>query len=190
MAVVGTSKLNPVNDNHKNASKFSNHGALSILTIIIYSNNNNNSIVNTCDYNLSYCQIIVDRVMSSTSNKIINNQQEQLCDSDPDDSYIDTDPLRSELKNIQSVIHVTRQNIDALNNKFVSSFQPHPSSIYLTEYQELIGKLHELESKEQKLNALLKCPRTPLKSLLRAHLPNQQRTSVQVLNTSCPFNYV
>ncbi|XP_015601956.1 raf homolog serine/threonine-protein kinase Raf [Cephus cinctus] len=103
-----------------------------------------------------------------------------------------TDPLRYELQNIQSVIHVTRQNIDALNNRF-AGFQ-HPPSIYLTEYQELTSKLHELESKEQKLNELLnssvadesqtpsrlRCPRTPLKSLLRAHLPNQQRTSVQV----------
>jgi B-Raf proto-oncogene serine/threonine-protein kinase len=107
---------------------------------------------------------------------------------------------RYELRNIQSVIHVTRQNIDALNNRF-AGFQD-PPSIYLSEYQELTSKLHELESKEQKLNELLSSmvesggsgapachpgpkfhrgsPRTPLKSLLRAHLPNQQRTSVQV----------
>ncbi|XP_046739402.1 raf homolog serine/threonine-protein kinase Raf-like [Diprion similis] len=116
--------------------------------------------------------------------------------SDFEDCYLETDPLRYELKNIQSVIHVTRQNIDALNNKF-AGFQ-HPPPIYLTEYQELTSKLHELESKEQKLNELLNStasvnvdyevqtpsrqpdPRTPLKSLLRAHLPNQQRTSVQV----------
>lgn len=114
------------------------------------------------------------------------------------------------------MIHVTRQNIDALNERF-ADFQD-PPSIYLTEYQELTSKLHELEAKERKLNDFLtSCaeissssqtndtcttsesqssvsssatprhqsqqrgsPRTPLKSLLRAHLPNQQRTSVQV----------
>lgn len=120
--------------------------------------------------------------------------------SDPDDGYLDTDPLRYELRNIQSVIHVTRQNIDALNNRF-AGFQ-HPPSIYLNEYQELTSKLHDLECKEQKLNELLNAskaapsnistsasdnsvtrePRTPVKSFntLRAYLPNQQRTSVQV----------
>lgn len=121
--------------------------------------------------------------------------------SDSEDGYVDTDPLKYELRNIQSVIHVTRQNIDALNNRF-AGFQ-HPPSIYLNEYQELTSKLHDLESKEQKLNELLnagkttigisisendsrdtnainRCPRTPMKSLLRAYLPNKQRTSVQV----------
>ncbi|EFN87516.1 Raf-like protein serine/threonine-protein kinase dRAF-1 [Harpegnathos saltator] len=116
--------------------------------------------------------------------------------SDPDDGYLDTDPLRSELRNIQSVIQVTRQNIDALNNRF-ADFQ-HPPSIYLNEYHELTSKLHDLECKELKLNELLhgeKIPtsastsesdnsvaRTPVKSIstLRAYLPNQQRTSVQV----------
>ncbi|CAK9810310.1 Raf homolog serine/threonine-protein kinase Raf [Anthophora plagiata] len=121
--------------------------------------------------------------------------------SDSEDGYLDTDPLRYELRNIQNVIHVTRQNIDALNNRF-AGFQ-HPPSIYLNEYQELTSKLHDLESKEQKLNELLnasrvsgsastsesefrdanvsaRSQRTLMRSLLRAYLPNQQRTSVQV----------
>ncbi|XP_043475338.1 raf homolog serine/threonine-protein kinase Raf [Leptopilina heterotoma] len=127
--------------------------------------------------------------------------------SDSEDGSLETDPLRYELRNIQSVIHVMRQNIEALNNRF-AGFQD-PPSIYLTEYQELTSKLHELECKQQKLNELLnstiptttitttiegpvqidndshssnkfRTPRTPLKSLLRAYLPNQQRTSVQV----------
>ncbi|XP_011259736.2 raf homolog serine/threonine-protein kinase Raf [Camponotus floridanus] len=119
--------------------------------------------------------------------------------SDPDDDYLDTDPLRYELRNIQSIIHVTRQNIDTLNNRFAGL--QHPPSIYLNEYQELTSKLHKLESEEQKLNELLNArripssvsisesdnsaargPRTPVKSFntLRAYLPNQQRTSVQV----------
>lgn len=114
----------------------------------------------------------------SSNNKITNNEVDQQGDSDPDDTSCDS--LRSEIKNLQSVINVTRQNIDALNNKFVLSYQPSPSSIYLIEHHELTTKLHELEYKEQKLSALLNFPRTPLKTLLRAHLPNQQRTSVQV----------
>lgn len=116
------------------------------------------------------------------------------------------------------MINVTRQNIDALNNRF-ADFQD-PPAIYVSEYKELTSKLHELETKEQELKELLDSvtesslgpsneistsesqsstssggkqfqqqqqqsqnrgsPRTPLKSLLRAHLPNQQRTSVQV----------
>ncbi|KAL6448095.1 hypothetical protein ACFW04_000254 [Cataglyphis niger] len=119
--------------------------------------------------------------------------------SDPDDDYLDTDRLWYELRNIKSIINVTRQNIDTLNNRFAGL--KHPPSIYLNEYQELTSKLHKLESEEQKLNELLNArricsnvsisesdnntargPRTPVKSFntLRAYLPNQQRTSVQV----------
>ncbi|KAJ9582722.1 hypothetical protein L9F63_022932 [Diploptera punctata] len=117
----------------------------------------------------------------------------------------DLDPLHDELHNIQSMIRLTRENIDALNAKF-AGFQ-HPPSMYLTEYQELTSKLHEFEVKEQELMELIsngrespqdQCeklshdhssvgdsspklvPRSPLKSVVRAHLPNQQRTSVQV----------
>ncbi|XP_072745077.1 raf homolog serine/threonine-protein kinase Raf [Anoplolepis gracilipes] len=113
--------------------------------------------------------------------------------SDPDDDYLD------ELRNIQSIIAVTRQNIDTLNNRFAGL--QHPPSIYLNEYQELTGKLHKLETEEQRLNELLNVrrisssvsmsesdnnanrgPRTPVKAFhtLRAYLPNQQRTTVQV----------
>lgn len=118
----------------------------------------------------------------------------------------DLDSLQDELRNIQSVIHLTRENIDALNAKF-AGFQ-HPPSMYLSEYQELTSKLHEFEVKEQQLieeisngrsspqdsgvctlvdsdfSSLYDQPckptRTHLKSVVRAHLPNQQRTSVQV----------
>lgn len=61
----------------------------------------------------------------------------------------DMDPLQYELRNIQNVIHFTRQNIDALNAKF-ADFQ-HPPSMYLAEYQELTSKLHEFEVEEHKL---------------------------------------
>ncbi|KAF4524866.1 hypothetical protein B566_EDAN012822 [Ephemera danica] len=113
-----------------------------------------------------------------------------------------------QLRNIQSVIRLTRKNIDALNARF-AGFQ-HPPSMYLKEYHELTSKLHEFELRETELVEQLSngrdspqdstddscgqaasqgasgdaspmlAPRSPLKSVVRAHLPNQQRTSVQV----------
>ncbi|KAL1132035.1 hypothetical protein AAG570_011643 [Ranatra chinensis] len=109
--------------------------------------------------------------------------------------FDEVDTLEDELRNIQSVIHLTRENIDALNAKF-AGFQ-HPPPMYLSEYQELTSKLHELESKEQQLMEQISQQGSDtdqgshqggdralrsglLKSVVRAHLPNQQRTSVQV----------
>lgn len=59
------------------------------------------------------------------------------------------DALAEELKNIQLVIRVTRENIDALNAKFANLQEPPP--MYIAEYQELTSKLHELEVKETEL---------------------------------------
>ncbi|XP_035912779.1 raf homolog serine/threonine-protein kinase Raf [Anopheles stephensi] len=119
------------------------------------------------------------------------------------DSYLQ---LEEDLRNIKSVIHVTRENIDALNAKFADFQQP--PALYLEEYQELTSKLHDLEIKEQDLiekklqlqHEQLSEPSEPpdpeervetesmcgtlsrqSKMLLRAFLPNQQRTSVQVI---------
>lgn len=117
--------------------------------------------------------------------------------------YDEIETLEDELKNIQNVIHLTRENIDALNAKFAGL--QHPPPMYLTEYQELTSKLHELEVKEQQLNEQINYQKTylqegdsevniqssaergqktniqpSLKSVVRAHLPNQQRTGVQV----------
>lgn len=115
--------------------------------------------------------------------------------------YDELDALDDELKNIQNVIHLTRENIDALNAKFADL--QHPPPMYLTEYQELTSKLHELEVKEQRLSEQLNAARSfdvgdaeaayydnrsrrpsvvpqPRNPVVRAHLPNQQRTSVQV----------
>ncbi|XP_014089725.2 raf homolog serine/threonine-protein kinase Raf [Bactrocera oleae] len=147
------------------------------------------------------------------------------------------DPLAEELQNVQSVIHVTRENIDALNAKFANLQEPPP--MYITEYQELTSKLHDLFVKEHELmeqlssqqeeankadqqkiqleytnhqpqyqnqqqsshqhahlasidmtdsnaansNSGSRCSTLtrPPKVLLRAHLPNQQRTSVEVV---------
>ncbi|XP_064554950.1 raf homolog serine/threonine-protein kinase Raf [Drosophila montana] len=77
-------------------------------------------------------------------------------DSSPDSEGELYDPLADELHNVQLVKHVTRENIDALNAKFANLQEP--PAMYLTEYQELTSKLHELEAKEhelmEQLNAL------------------------------------
>lgn len=131
--------------------------------------------------------------MSCSHEYMANEHQRRPGDNDDED-----DRTSNELKNLQSVIHVTRENIDLLNNRF-ASFQ-HPPDIYLIEYQELTSKLHELEGqfnrllgaaalaaaeddrdKETSSSEEKKETRTsPVKSLLRAHLPNQQITLVQV----------
>lgn len=104
----------------------------------------------------------------------------------------DSSPLLDELKNIQSVLRLTRENIDALNAKFGGLQNPPPE--YLAEYYELTSKIDELWMKEQHIMELLYPteeessgnlnspklpPRSPLKAVVRAFLPNQQRTSVQ-----------
>ncbi|RZC41212.1 RBD and/or C1 1 domain containing protein [Asbolus verrucosus] len=109
--------------------------------------------------------------------------------------------IQQQLKNMESVISLTRANIDALNAKF-ADFQ-HPPAIYLMEYEDLTCKLHELELQERRLMEQLSNGRESPEDLsepdqtqyeankphydtltrpkfLRAHLPNQQRTSVQV----------
>lgn len=69
--------------------------------------------------------------------------------SSSDDSDDILDPLSEELRNIQSVISITRENIDALNTRF-ASFQE-PPSMYVQEYGDLTSRLHELELKEREL---------------------------------------
>ena len=104
------------------------------------------------------------------------------------------DILNEELKMIQKVIHLTRQNIDDLNRKF-ASFE-HPPSMYLTEYEELRMKLHNFEENESDLlqqidqlnnETAKKVPKSMY--FLRAYLPNQQITSVQVSLNSPLFHY-
>ncbi|EFX83242.1 hypothetical protein DAPPUDRAFT_315683 [Daphnia pulex] len=156
--------------------------------------------------------------------------------------YEETGTIHDELRNIQSVIRLTKENIDALNAQF-AGFQ-HPPLMYIAEYNELTSKLHEFKAREQELiervsaatasngrqspggHELEDCsdaelpphlktgfgpdggghhhghqqqqihhqqqapgppliaipppPRSPLKSVVRAYLPNEQRTIVQV----------
>ncbi|KFM70935.1 Serine/threonine-protein kinase B-raf, partial [Stegodyphus mimosarum] len=138
--------------------------------------------------------------------------------------------LLEELKNIQSMIRLTKGNLEALNARF-AEYQ-HPPSMYITEYEDLTSKLNEFQIQEQRLLEKIgsDCdgrdspeflddgdeaklysdsfltgmqltsnnsqtnftgstaadtsprisPRSPLKSVVRAFLPNQQRTTVQV----------
>lgn len=86
-----------------------------------------------------------------------------------------------ELDNIQSVICLTRENIEALNSRFADYQEP--PTIYLEEYAELTTKLHELEQREQELIDQRECQqhgKVKQGIVLRAHLPNQQRTSVHM----------
>ncbi|XP_022827976.1 raf homolog serine/threonine-protein kinase phl isoform X2 [Spodoptera litura] len=143
----------------------------------------------------------VTREKENCSRKFNGNIPALSLNSDNMSTSTDSDDVADptyEIRNIQSIINVTRENIDALNAKF-AGFQ-HPPSLYLSEYQELTSKLHNLELRERTLRELLQCEspdrseeyslqddskkfdtltRQP-KVFLRAHLPNQQRTSVQV----------
>ncbi|KAG1650969.1 Serine/threonine-protein kinase B-raf [Nymphon striatum] len=53
------------------------------------------------------------------------------------------------LGNIQNLIRLTKENLEALNAKF-AGFK-HPPSMYISEYEELTSKLNEFQNKEQKL---------------------------------------
>lgn len=118
------------------------------------------------------------------------NNIESTMSTDSED-YLD---IQQELKNIKNVISLTRANIDALNAKF-ADFQ-RPPALYLKEYEDLTSKLHELEAEKLRLMEFISNGRDspvdedeisetssknrPTTKFLRAHLPNQQRTSVQV----------
>nr|XP_032528714.1 raf homolog serine/threonine-protein kinase Raf [Danaus plexippus plexippus] len=143
----------------------------------------------------------VTREKENCTRKINGNIPALSLNSDNMSTSTDSDDAADptyEIRNIQSIINVTRENIDALNARFAGL--QHPPSLYLSEYQELTVKLHNLELREQTLRELLQCDspdrseeyswqddskkydtltRQP-KVFLRAYLPNQQRTSVQV----------
>ncbi|KAM7350238.1 serine/threonine kinase raf oncogene isoform 2-T2 [Cochliomyia hominivorax] len=103
------------------------------------------------------------------------------------------DALAEELKNIQLVIRVTRENIDALNAKFANLQEPPP--MYIAEYQELTSKLHELEAKETELmdqmNVQQELEEKQLQeqqsfneyTTFQSHYQNQQQIQMQQLFT-------
>lgn len=128
----------------------------------------------------------------------LNENEISLSDADNYSDTMSTDSedmdIQQELRNIENVITLTRANIDALNAKF-ADFQ-HPPAMYLKEYDDLTSKLHELEAERRRLMEQLSNGRESPDDyseqepshqessrphrFLRAHLPNQQRTSVQV----------
>ncbi|XP_023175218.1 raf homolog serine/threonine-protein kinase Raf isoform X3 [Drosophila hydei] len=98
------------------------------------------------------------------------------------------DPLADELHNVQLVIHVTRENIDALNAKFANLQEP--PAMYLTEYQELTSKLHELKAKEhelmEQLNALQQDDDSKSQSQSEAKQQQQQQQQSNTDRTDQP----
>ncbi|KAK7590252.1 hypothetical protein V9T40_001865 [Parthenolecanium corni] len=89
--------------------------------------------------------------------------------------------IQNELLNIRNVIQVTKNNLSALKAKF--SDLRDPPSLFISEQQELSYKLQELRQKELQLSQQLSETKKTEKSaakFVRAHLPNKQRTSIQV----------
>jgi B-Raf proto-oncogene serine/threonine-protein kinase len=70
-------------------------------------------------------------------------------ENNSDSALLEQQLTKDELENVQSVIQLTKENIDALNERF-QKFKPSPK-IYLDEYQDLTSKLHQLNLMEQKL---------------------------------------
>ncbi|XP_014673683.1 PREDICTED: serine/threonine-protein kinase B-raf-like [Priapulus caudatus] len=153
-------------------------------------------------------------VKSPSLNGSVPNLSSSYGSSLEDVDLFEATTLQDEVRNIQSVIRLTKENLEQLNATFADAV--HPPSMYLAEYEELTNKLNELQMKEQKLQEQISngraspvlpslppeppntplllspggsgysfgspkvAPRSPLRSFIRAHLPNQQRTSVSV----------
>lgn len=59
----------------------------------------------------------------------------------------------SKLRNIQSMIRLTKGNLEQLNARF-AEYQ-HPPSMYVHEYEDLTSKLNEFQNEEQRLVEML-----------------------------------
>lgn len=110
------------------------------------------------------------------------------------DIHIHDSCLQNELLNIRNVIQVTKNNLSTLRAKF--SELRDPPLLFVSEQQELSYKLQELRQKElqiskelqlsqqlqlgQQLNEARKAEKSAAAKIIRAHLPNKQRTSVPV----------
>ncbi|KAL3853257.1 hypothetical protein ACJMK2_016812 [Sinanodonta woodiana] len=62
--------------------------------------------------------------------------------------YVSTNILMEEIKNLESVIRLTQEQLEKLNAQFGK--EKHPPTIYLQEYEELTNKIHEFQEKLQK----------------------------------------
>ncbi|KAL5283794.1 BRAF.2 family protein [Megaselia abdita] len=85
--------------------------------------------------------------------------------------------ISEDLRNIKIIISLTKDSIETLDIRY--GRLANPPKIFLEEYNELKKKLEELEHEKQRLNKIVRCRQS--KIFLRAHLPANQRTSVEVL---------
>jgi len=63
------------------------------------------------------------------------------------------DETKNQLRNLQNVIRLTKENLEALNTQFGK--HQHPPSMYLQEYEGLTNKIHDLQMQEQQLQEQL-----------------------------------
>lgn len=119
----------------------------------------------------------------------------------------DEEQIQKEIRNIQNVIQLTKEQLEALNAEFGN--RKHPPSMYLKEYEGLTNKIHELQLKQQELQeslvddddlivsqnyepddvstiSLPSVPnsslnsKSPLRNTVKCYLPNKQISSIQV----------
>lgn len=85
--------------------------------------------------------------------------------------------ISEELRNIKIIISLTKDSIETMDVQFGKLEDP--PKLFIEEYNELVRKLEDLEIEKQRLNKIVRGRQS--KIFLRAHLPDNQRTSVEVL---------
>ncbi|XP_063448062.1 serine/threonine-protein kinase B-raf-like isoform X3 [Mytilus trossulus] len=78
-----------------------------------------------------------------------NGDIQDLPNTPPRHDAYDIANLLDQIRNIQNLLRLTKENLEALNAKFGSKQQPDP--MYLQEYEALANKIHELQEKESQL---------------------------------------
>ncbi|XP_052085966.1 serine/threonine-protein kinase B-raf-like isoform X1 [Mytilus californianus] len=135
-----------------------------------------------------------------------NGDIQDLPNTPPRHDAYDIANLLDQIRNIQNLLRLTKENLEALNAKFGSKQQPDP--MYLQEYEALANKIHELQEKESQLltdyeqhscepsppeetepppqapgPTLPIVPQpspTPSRPILRVNFPNDQVSSVRI----------
>lgn len=79
----------------------------------------------------------------------MNGDIQDLSNTPPRDDAYEIANLVDQIRNIQNLLRLTKENLEALNAKFGSKQQPDP--MYLQEYEALTNKIHELQEKESQL---------------------------------------
>ncbi|XP_048589263.1 serine/threonine-protein kinase A-Raf isoform X2 [Nematostella vectensis] len=80
---------------------------------------------------------------------VANSHRDHPCAFNGEENEDISNSHESEVRTVQHVIRLTKENLDQLNAQF-SNIQ-HPPSIFLEEYQELTSKLSELKCREKHL---------------------------------------